>query len=57
VAHERIHLGTTAFASMNEGDTARQQMTVGNLPADPGHESNPGLNLMPIRKPLDSDVL
>src|SRR5215510_6571931 len=32
-------------------------MTIGNLPADPDQESNPRLNLMPIRKPLDPDVL
>src|SRR5215467_11627487 len=55
-AHERIHLGTTAFASMNEADTARQQVTIGNPPADTDQEGNPGLNLMPIRPSFHSDV-
>jgi hypothetical protein len=34
---------------MNEADTAGQQVTIGNLPADTDEEGNPGLNLMPIR--------
>src|SRR5215468_7302991 len=56
-AHERVHLGTTAFASMNEADTARQQVTIGKLPADTDRPRKPSLNLMPIRKPVDSDVM
>jgi hypothetical protein len=55
-AHERIHLGTTAFASMNEADTARQQVTIGKTSADTDQGCNPGLNLMPIRKTLDPQV-
>jgi hypothetical protein len=38
---------------MNEADTAGQQVTIGNLPADTDEEGNPGLNLMPIRKPTN----
>jgi hypothetical protein len=56
VAHERVHFGASAFAPVNEADTARHQVTIGNLPADTNEKGNPGLNLMPIRKPLNSDV-
>jgi hypothetical protein len=42
VAHERVHFGASAFAPVNEADTARHQVTIGNLP-----KGNPGLNLMP----------
>jgi len=41
---------------MNEADMARHQVAIGDLPADPNKEGNPGLNLMPIRKPLNPDI-
>jgi hypothetical protein len=41
---------------MNEADTARHQVTIGNLPTDSNQEGDPGLNLMPIRKPLNTYV-
>src|SRR5262247_1492103 len=55
-AHERSHLGTTAFASMDETDAARSQVTISEPSADTDEQGNPGLNLMPIGKPLYSDV-
>src|SRR5262249_37778279 len=41
---------------MNESDAARQQATAGQLPADADQRGNPSLDLMPIRKPLDTDM-
>ena len=55
-AQERVQLGTTSFAAMNESDAARQQATIGQLPADADQRGNPSLDLMPIRQPLDADI-
>src|SRR5262245_36077164 len=41
---------------MNEADTARHEVAIGDLPADSNKECNPGFNLMPIRKPLDTNI-
>src|SRR5262249_13808595 len=54
--HERIHLGTTALASMNEADNTRQQVPIGNLSADTDQEGHPGLDLMPIRTSLYAGI-
>src|SRR3954454_2143202 len=42
---------------MNELDGAWQQVAVGQLPADAEQRGNQGLHLVPIRKPLDADIL